>query len=314
MERNGTIRDSLDELADTRIVGFLEDVRRPVAKYPAVADDIDVVGDAGGLGQVMGNHDAGDAEGIVEQADQAHQDAHGDRILPHERLVVEQDLRVQGDRPGQGDAALHAAGKLVRHQFHGAAQADGLKLHQDDVADHLFRQLGMHTQRKRDVLEDVEIGEQRPALEQHAELLAHVEQVAARKLRQVLPVDPDLPLRRTQLGGDQPQQRGLAATGRAHDAGHLSARDTHIDVVENRPRSALEGQALQLDRVGTIGAHQDSLRCDPSMLDALPRCKGTHPGGVEWARTIALRRVLAQGLAPCRSAWIQLVRSVLSAL
>lgn len=53
MERNGTIRDSLDELADTRIVGFLEDVRRPVAKYPAVADDIDVVGDAGGLGQVM---------------------------------------------------------------------------------------------------------------------------------------------------------------------------------------------------------------------------------------------------------------------
>lgn len=51
----------------------------------------------------------------------------------------------------------------------------------------------MHAQRKRDVLEYVEIGEQRPTLEQHAELLAHVEQVAARKLRQVLPVDPDLP-------------------------------------------------------------------------------------------------------------------------
>jgi len=207
----------------------------------------------------VGDHDTGDPQGVVEQADQAHQDTHGDGVLAGERLVVHEDLRVQGNRPGQCDAALHAAGELVGHQLDGTAQPHRLQLHQYDVADHLLGQAGMHAQRERDVLEHVEIGEQRAALEQHAHLLAHVEQLAAREARQVVPGHPDLAPGGHQLGGDQAQQGRLATAGRPHDGRDLASRNGDIDVVEDTPLPALEGHSLQLDGVVVAGAHLVSL-------------------------------------------------------
>ncbi|MNZ68291.1 hypothetical protein D3C78_865550 [compost metagenome] len=255
------IRVAFHELTNARVVGAHQFFWRTLPQHLAITDHIDIVGNTGGFGQVMGNDDAGDAQGIVEQANQPHQYTHGDRVLADERFVVHEDLRVKGNRPGQGDAALHATGQLVGHQFDGAAQANGLELHQDDVANHLVRQLGMHPQRERHVLEHIEIGEQRTTLEQHAHLLAGIEQVAARQGRQVLPGHPDLATGRTQLCAHQPQQRGLAAPGRPHDAGNLAAGNAYIDIIEDAARTALEGHTLQLDRVGVINAHLDSLRC-----------------------------------------------------
>ncbi|MCY1409856.1 hypothetical protein D9M71_252150 [compost metagenome] len=213
----------------------------------------------------MGYHDAGDAQRIVEQPDEAHQHAHCDGVLADKGLVVHEDLRVERNRPGQRNTALHAAGKLVGHQLDGTAQAHGLQFEQDNVADHFIRQLGMNTQRKSDVLEDIEVGKQCAALKQHAHMLARVEQVAARQFWQVLTVDPDFALGGPQLGAHQTQERGLATPGRPHDAGDLAARDTDIDIIENAARTALEGQSLQLDRVGVIGTHLNSLRCSLSL-------------------------------------------------
>ena len=51
----------------------------------------------------------------------------------------------------------------------GAAQADGLQLDEHDAAQQPLRQPRVLAQRERDVLEHVEVGEQRAVLEQHAD-------------------------------------------------------------------------------------------------------------------------------------------------
>ncbi|MNE45933.1 hypothetical protein D3C80_1402490 [compost metagenome] len=118
----------------------------------------------------------------------------------------------------------------------------------------------MHPQRKGDVFEHIEIGEQGATLEQHAHLLAHVEQFVARKIRQVLAIDDHCATGRTQLGADQAQQGGLAAAGRTHDAGHLAARKRQINLVEDGARTALEGHTFQLDGIRVVATHRNSLR------------------------------------------------------
>lgn len=203
MEGYRTVRITFHELADPRIIGIHQFGGCALPQHLAITDHIQVVSDARGFGQVMGNHDAGDPQGIVKQADQAYQHPHGDRVLPDEWLVVHEDARVQGNRPGQRDTTLHAAGQFIGHQISGPAQTHRLQFHQDDVTDHFFGQLGMHAQRKRDVLEHIEVGEQRPALEQHAHMLARIEQIAARQLGQILAVDPHFATGRTQLRAHQ---------------------------------------------------------------------------------------------------------------
>ena len=61
-----------------------------------------------------------------------------------------------------------SAGISVR----GAAQPHRMQLHQHERADERLRQIRVLAHRKRDVLEHVEIGEQRAVLEQHAHALA----------------------------------------------------------------------------------------------------------------------------------------------
>lgn len=278
-----TVGVAFHELADPRVIGIHQFVGRTLPQHLAIAHHIDVVGDARGFRQIMGNHDAGDTQRVVEQADQAHQHAHGDGVLAYERLVVHEDLRVQGDGPGQGHTTLHAAGQLVGHQVDGTAQPDRLQLEQDDIADHFIRQLGMNAQRKGDVLEHIEIGKQRAALKQHAHLLAGVEQIATRQFGQVLAVDPDFTAAGAQLRAHQPQERGLAATGRPHDAGDLAPWNTDIDIIEDAARTALEGQSLQLDRVGVIGTHLNSLRCSLTLGRLAPCREYMHPGQAELA-------------------------------
>ncbi|MNL71156.1 hypothetical protein D3C87_1962690 [compost metagenome] len=63
----------------------------------------------------------------------------------------------------------------------------------------------MHPQRECDILENVQVGKQGTALEQHAHLLARIEQVAARERRQVLPRHPDFAAIGPQLRAHQAQ-------------------------------------------------------------------------------------------------------------
>ena len=59
-----------------------------------------------------------------------------DRVQPGGRLVVEHDLRLQGQRPGQAHALPHAAGKLGRLLGHDVLRQAHLgQPGQDDLAD-----------------------------------------------------------------------------------------------------------------------------------------------------------------------------------
>src|SRR5471032_2894743 len=265
MKRHRAIGIAGHELANARVVSVHQLFRRALPQHLTIAYYIKVVGDARGFSQVVGHHDTGDAERIVEQADQPHQHAHGDGILTDERLVIHEDLRIESNGTRQSDTALHAAGQFIRHQVNGAAKANGLQFQQHDVTNHFIGQLGMHPQRKRHVFENIEVGEQGAALEQHAHMLAGVEPIAARQRRQVLAVDPHFAGARAQLHAHQAQQGGLAATGRPHDARDFTAGNANIDVIEDAARPALEGKALQLDRVGVIGTHLNSLGCSLSL-------------------------------------------------
>ena len=165
MKRHRAIGVAGHELANARVIGVHQLFRRTLPQHLTITDYIQIVGNARGFGQVVGDHDTGDSQCIVEQADQAHQHAHGDRVLPHEWLVIHEDLWVEGNGPRQGDTALHATGQLVRHQVDGAAKAYGLQFQQHDVTNHFIGQLGVHPQREGHVFEHIEVGKQRAALE-----------------------------------------------------------------------------------------------------------------------------------------------------
>lgn len=108
MVRHRAIGVAGHELADTRLIRIHQLVRRALPQYLTITHYIDVVSDARGFGQIVGDHDTGDTQRIIEQTDQADQHAHGDWILTDERLVVHENLRIECNRTGQSDPTLHA--------------------------------------------------------------------------------------------------------------------------------------------------------------------------------------------------------------
>ena len=152
--------------------------RRAARHDLAVRQDVAHVGDLRNLAHVVRDHDAADAERVVQRADQAHHHAHRDRVEAGERLVVEQDLRIHDDGAGQRHAPGHAARQLLRLQMGRAAQPDRMQLREHEVADDALRQPGVLAQREGDVLEHVEVGQQRAVLEQHAHAPAQRVEIA----------------------------------------------------------------------------------------------------------------------------------------
>src|SRR5690606_27159447 len=104
------------------------------------------------------------------------------------------------------------------------------------------------------------------------------------------------------------QQGGLAAAGRPHDAGDLAARDADVDIVEDVARATLEGQPLQLDGIGILGAHPNSLLLGPSWDQTRHPAAGIPGAGVRpnRARNIAPPPRRPNTLQPFHNNWSQL--------
>ena len=202
----------------------------------------------------MGDHDRARPERIVEPADQLPDDAQRDRIEAGERLVVHDQHRVERNRARQRDTACHAARELRGLQRRRTPQADGIELHQHEVANQFGRQVGMFAQRERDVVEHRHVGEQRAELEQHPHAPAQRIELAGRQARQVLARDVHDPAAGPQLPADQAQQSRLATAAAAHDRHHLPARDVEIDAAQDDPLAVCEANVLQLhERGGGFG-------------------------------------------------------------
>ncbi len=114
-----------------------------------------------------------------------------------------------------------------------AAQPDGMQLREHDGADQALGQPGVLAQRERDVLEHVEVGEQRPVLEQHAHAPAQGIDLLAVQLGHVEAVHEHLAAVGAHLPGDQLQQGGLARAARAHDGRDGAAADLDVEPTED---------------------------------------------------------------------------------
>ena len=164
--------------------------------YPLV-EDCHPVAHGKGLVLVMGDVDRGDAEFALEVLELLPELVAQLGVQIGERLVEQQNLGLQHERPGDGDALLLPAGQLG-HVF--AQLVFGQVDPPGDIADEavaLGRLLLADAEAEGDVLPHAHAGEKRIVLEHHADLA-----LVAREPGDSLPVDVDL------AGGrlDEPRQ------------------------------------------------------------------------------------------------------------
>ena len=218
-----------------------------------------------GLLLVVGDVDEGDAQ-LLLHALELHLHLLAQlQIQRAQRLVQQQHLRLVHQRAGDGDALLLAAGQLID-----GALLIALHLHQLEHAVHapgdllLFLAAGLHAQRlgllqveaEGDVVEHVQMGEQRVllkhrvdaalvrrngqhvrALEQHAALVGHLK------------------------AADDAQKRRLAAARGAQQRDEFALANVQIDVVQHLGIAEALADSLQLDQTRILNhtAHSPNL-------------------------------------------------------
>ena len=179
--------DLVDQRAELRV--------EAVARMRKV--DRDFRGDAAGIGRqhedavghqhrfldVVGDHQdrLGRHAPFLPQIEQVGaQGLRGQHVERRERLVHQQDLRLHDQRPREADALAHAAGKLLRIGRFEAVEPDDVDRLQRPLAG-LVERHAVGAQADLDIVEHVEPGKQREALEHHRDVPRRaVDRLAAR--------------------------------------------------------------------------------------------------------------------------------------
>ncbi|MCY1515483.1 hypothetical protein D9M68_500710 [compost metagenome] len=187
------------------------------------------------------------------------------RIERGEGFVHEQDGRVVGQRAGQADALLHAAGQLVRVAVFVAGEAHlaqrfagtGIALALADAGD--FQAEG-------GVFQDAHVWHQREGLKHHAHLLAaHIEQRLVGEAGDLAPVQVDAARSGFDQAVEQPHHGGLARAGQPHDHEDLTALDREAGVEHADHMTRL---AEYFVLVGTFAQHlHGDIRMGPEYLE-----------------------------------------------
>ena len=170
----------------------------------------------------MRHEDRRDAELALQGADLFAQRDADLGVERGERLVEQQDLRLDGERAGEGDALLLAARELIGIAVGELRQLDELE-HLLDAGIDLGGAAMRHLEAEGDVVAHRHVGEQRIGLEHHADLALMRLQVG-----HVLAIDADRAARRGLEAGDHAQDRRLAAAGRAEQGQELASLDLEV--------------------------------------------------------------------------------------
>ena len=214
----------------------------------------DTVGDMADDGEVVGDEHQREVEAILEvdeEVDDLRLDRHVER---RDRLVGEDDGRLDGQRPGQADALALAAGELVRIAVGGVGgkpdEAEQLVYPSGDVV-----AVGRAAARPAGV--DERLGDQ-PAhaesrietgvrvLEDELDASPVVHQIAPAQVGDVLAVEVDAPLERHEVD-EGVGERALATTGLTDEADRLASVDRQRHPVDCGHLRAAE-RAAALDR------------------------------------------------------------------
>ena len=212
--------------------GVVELARRPLLGDDGAVHHDDPVGDRQRLGLVVGDVDDGEAEGLLQLADLVADPAAQLGVEVRERLVEEQHLRLEHQRPGDGDALLLAAGELGGEARLEAGEPDEREA-VGGAAGGLALVVAREAQAVGDVLHHRHVREERVGLEHHR----HVA-VGRRQPGDVRPADQDAPRRRHLEPGDHPERRRLAAARGAEQRDQRPGGDLEGDVVDGRRGAA----------------------------------------------------------------------------
>jgi len=190
---------------------------------------------------VVGDVEEGDADLLLERLQLDLERLAELRVEGTERLVQEQDCRVEDERARQGDTLLLAAGEL-----RGLPPLVAGKLHElEGLPDALF-DFGLRApgapEAERDVVEDVQVREECVVLEDRV----HVALVR-RGVGDIGPVQDDLARGRLLEAGDHPQSRGLAAPRGTEQGEELPAGHLEVDPVHGGQVAEVLSQLAELD-------------------------------------------------------------------
>ncbi|MNM96869.1 hypothetical protein D3C81_1093620 [compost metagenome] len=207
-------------------------------------------GDAGGQGErfvlVVGDEDEGGADLPVDALQFGLQLLTQVLVQRRKRFVEQQQVRLEDQRTGDGDALLLATGKLARTLAAMLAEAD----HVEHVAHLAVALFGLHPanlQREGDVVLDAHVREQRVALEDHAEVA-----LFRRDAGDILPV------------GFQPTVGVVLETGEDHQEGGLAGAGW----TEQREEFALldiDGDGIQSTEASVVLANADGTKLGLSL-------------------------------------------------
>ena len=216
-----------DELGSRLVIDL---PRRAHLLHMAAAHDNDVVGDGHCLGLVVGDVDRGDTHLLLDLTDLG---THGDTQLcvqVGQRLVEEQDARLQDQGSRQRDTLLLTAGQLVRHTGFHAVHLDQLQDVQDLLTDHILRELA-ELQSVSHVVEHVDVRQQSVALEHHCRV-----SLVGRQVVDCLAADIDLALVRALESRDHAEDGGLSAAGGAEQGDELTGFHIKVDILDRVKR------------------------------------------------------------------------------
>jgi hypothetical protein len=238
-----------EEAHDERARRLLEDLRggAHLLDAPGVHEH-HAVGDLEGLLLVVGHEDARHVQLVVEPAQPAAELLADAGVERAEGLVEEEEAGLGGEGARERHALALAAGELV-----GVALAEAVELDEREELGHPRRDLGPRAaadaQGEADVLGHRHVAEEGVVLEHHA----HVP-LAGGDRRDVLAAVPHLAGVGRLEPGDDAEEGGLPAAGRAEEGDELTLRDLERDVPEDGvPVEGLR-EALDLDAHGALAS------------------------------------------------------------
>ena len=200
----------------------------------------DPVGDVADHAQIMGDEEVGEAEALLQLLQQVHHLRLDRDIERRDRLVADDELGVERERPGDADALALTAGELVRVAVgEGGVEAHRIQQRLDTVPQSRARRLPVLAQRLTDDAAHRHAGVQAVlwVLEDHLHVWAQLSQRFALECRDVLAAKHHPSRRRRVEAQDDAAGGRLAAAALAHQAERLARIDGEVEPV-HRPHGA----------------------------------------------------------------------------
>ena len=246
--------------------------RRRLHDAPAVVDH-DAVTQPIGLGEVVGDHHRRGAHRAQDLAQLVAQRAAQRRVERGQRLVQQQQRRLDGQRAPQRHPLALATRELTWIALLEATQAELL-----DHPRHSARALGAGAipQAEAEIVRHGEVREERVALEHVADapgLRGKID--PGRAVEEDAPVDDDAPRRRGDQPGQTRQRQRLARSRRPEEHGHPAARrPRHVEIEARHLQrdgdlEAIAHVALAPSRLAATITRQDSAVRTPTSSSAV---------------------------------------------